>query len=504
MFVTLKSPMPIRASDSPTRAVARLIVRCSLALALAWTPCFAGLSEAPAAQTRLQVRLETHLTSYASRPGTPFQCVVISPYEVNGQVLIPEGSIIYGTVRKARSVRLGLLRERAGLDLTFSRYRTPDGEVFPLSAILASIDNARELVGRNGHIKGILAATNPEEALNGIWEKPALNVLYHPLMGVTGIAGEVLEKMPIGPIVPAISFGVRCFLMRFPEPEIHLTPGTDLSLRVDSTGTVFRPAPIAPAPDAPAGFAEWLADRPFTVDKPNGNPAEDVINVAFLGSREDVFDSFNASGWYPADATSFNTFSRLYIAYNGKHRYNTAPVSKLLYQGRLPDMVFEKSFDTVAKRHHVRIWNAGVFDGQQVWLGAASHDIGVFFDPHVFHFSHRIDKNLDDERSKISVDLTYSGCAQPAMYASRFGGSSLPSRGSAVTDGEVALLPLQACAPADYGDAPGPRLPGNMVTRLIRRIILETRTYVVRENVYYWVFEIVRHNMHPGADSAIN
>ncbi|HWF47066.1 MAG TPA: LssY C-terminal domain-containing protein [Bryobacteraceae bacterium] len=493
------------ASDFTIRAVRRLVFRSSILLALALTPCFAGLHEAIAPPTWLQVRLQTHLTSYKSRAGTRFQCVVISPYEVNGSVLIPQNSIVYGTVRRAQSVRLGILRERAGLDLDFSRYQTPDGATFALSAKLAAIDNARELVGRNGHIKGVLAATNPEEVLNGIWEKPAWNMLYRPLMGLTGVGQEALEKFPIGPVGPGMLFGVRCLLMRFPEPEIHLTPGTDLSLKVDASGTVFQPKAIPPAPDLPTGFAEWLAAQPFTVEKPNGRPAEDVINIVFLGSREDVLDSFNASGWHPADATTFNTFSRLYLAYNSKRTYDTAPVSKLFYKGQLPDMVFEKSFDTVSKRHHIRIWNAGVFEGQQVWLAAATHDTGIYFDHRSFHFSHRIDKNLDDERSKIAVDLTYSGCAQSAMYAARFEKQAPFSRGSPVmTDGEIAVLPLQSCRPADYGDDPGPGLPGNKVTRLIRRVILEARTYVVRENVYYWGFEIIRHSIHPAGDMAMN
>jgi hypothetical protein len=493
------------AIDLQICTVGRLLSRSSVVLALALTPCFAGLRETPAPPPLLQVRLETHLTSYKSHAGTRFQCVVISPYEVNGRVLIPRDSIIYGTVRRAQSVRLGLLRERAGLDLSFLRYRTPDGAIFPLSAKVAAIDNARELVGRDGHIKGVLAATNPEEVLNGIWEKPGLDMMYRPLIGLTGVGGEILERFPMGPIGPGVLFGVRCLLMRFPEPEIHLTPGTDLSLKVDAMGTVFQPTAIPAAPDMPEGLSEWLASQPFTVEKPNGRQAEDVINVAFLGSRDDVSEAFNASGWYPADATTFNTFSRLYLAYNGKRRYDTAPVSKLFYQGRLPDMVFEKSFDTVSKRHHIRIWSAGVFDGQQVWLAAATHDTGIYFDRRSFHFSHRIDKNLDDERSKIAVDLSYAGCAQPPMYAARFGEARLPSHGAPViTDGEVAVLPLQSCKPIDYGDDPGPGLPGNKVTRLIRRVILEARTYVVRENVYYWTFEIVRHSIHPAGDIAVN
>ena len=81
--------------------------------------------------------------------------------------------------------------------------------------------------------------------------------------------------------------------------------------------------------------------------------------------------------------------------------YANAPVSSLFYKGMLPEIVFEKSLNTITKRHHVRVWYAGVVDGHELWLGAATHDIGGTFNPHYFKFTHKIDPNVDDERDKI-------------------------------------------------------------------------------------------------------
>ena len=39
-------------------------------------------------------------------------------------------------------------------------------------------------------------------------------------------------------------------------------------------------------------------------------------------------------------------------------------------EGRLPDLVFQKSFNTLAKRHHVRLWQVEV-PGGTAWVGAA-------------------------------------------------------------------------------------------------------------------------------------
>jgi len=452
----------------------------------------AGIAEVNSSAPKLEVRLQTHLTSYASRPGSRFQCVVISPFEVNGEILIPEGSIVYGTVRRALSVHLGFGRERAAMELSFSEYETPDGLRFPLRAKLVSIDNAREEVNANGRIKGILAAANPDEVLNGIWGRPSLDMFYRPLEGLTGLGQEILEKYPMGPVGPAVMLGVRCFILRFPEPEIHLPPGTDMELLVDQSSSSFAKQPAPPVPDAPAELAEWLRRVPVKVMKPNGAPAGDRINIAFTGSRQELLDAFNASGWYTALPTTFGSFTHVYIAFNGKSKYARAPVSKLLYKGKAPDLVFEKSLDTITKRHHVRIWKAGVVDGQATWLGAATHDTGLEFNRKTFWFTHRIDRRVDDERHKVSIDLTFARCSEPVSYGTR--DNVVDEIGPALTDGRIAILSLQPCsASVDTGAQPSPRPPGSKMTRLIRRVVLESRSYILRENVYYWTFEMIRH-----------
>src|SRR5581483_3810656 len=186
------------------------------------------------------------------------------------------------------------------------------------------------------------------------------------------------------------------------------------------------------------------------------------------------------------------TCSHVYLAFNGKKNYFTAPVSKMFYQGKPPDVTFEKSLDTVTKRHHVRVWSAGTFYGREVWLGAATHDTGVAFNALRFRVTHRIDKNLDDERAKVAVDLVFAGCSQAAEFATPV--LSPNQEGSVITDGRVAVLSLEPCRETSTFDAgPPPRPPGNHVTRLLRRIILESRSYLVRENAYYWTYQMIRY-----------
>ena len=120
-------------------SVSRIFLLCIAACVVPLAPA-SGLKP-----FTLEVRLTTHLASY-SPAGSAFRCVVIRHLESNGKIIIPRGSVISGSVKQAKAVGLGIVRERAMMELSFADYRTPDGQTFPLHAKLASIDNSRERV----------------------------------------------------------------------------------------------------------------------------------------------------------------------------------------------------------------------------------------------------------------------------------------------------------------------------------------------------------------------
>ena len=77
-----------------------------------------------------------------------------------------------------------------------------------------------------------------------------------------------------------------------------------------------------------------------------------------------------------------------------------------MIDGRHPDLVFQKSLDTFAKRHHIRIWKlASTYNGREVWVGAATHDIAVEHTKTMTKWTHRIDPHIDRERDWIESDL---------------------------------------------------------------------------------------------------
>src|SRR5271163_4477139 len=121
---------------------------------LAYLLCSAGLltiREVPAG-TRLEIRLTSTVGSYASKTGSPVSAVLIAPVRVGGELLLPAGSILAGTVKSVRRVGYGILHETAAMGLEFNEILLPDDESLPLSTRVIAVDNGRERVGKTGNI----------------------------------------------------------------------------------------------------------------------------------------------------------------------------------------------------------------------------------------------------------------------------------------------------------------------------------------------------------------
>lgn len=439
----------------------------------------------------LKIRLETHLTSYASHRGAPFTATVIAPYEWDGRVRIPAGSTLYGHVSRARSVGLGWGRERASLQLAFDEYRLPDGRRFPLRAMIRTVDNAREEVSE-GKIRGIVAAAAPNGLVRGLWGRPTTRLLARSPMGLTGLSGRIWSEYALGPIGVGGLMAARMALFRMPEPEIHLPPGAELRLAVMALPAQAPTFERQTEGTLAESLAQELRAYPAGVARANGQPVTDIINVAILGTREQIAAVFLSAGWYPAETLTKRSFARSWAAFTRNQGYATAPVSKLYQQEAEPDLVFQKSFNSIAKRHHVRLWSAGQIDGAPLWVGAATHDTSIGFEPNRVSLTHRVDPRIDRERAKLVNDLQFTGCALPVTHIERPElARDSPRR---VTDGKLAVLTIRDCEPGAWANSrePGPRRPGNPASRLARRVALETRNYLIRDNAYYWTIRLLR------------
>jgi hypothetical protein len=137
----------------------------------------------------------------------------------------------------------------------------------------------------------------------------------------------------------------------------------------------------------------------------------DPLNVALVGSRDDVESIMKAAGWFPADPLGLR--SDLTIAADTvlKRPDNQAPVSNLFLFGRKEDLAFEKpAGDSPRKRNHVRFWRVDELeDGRPVWIGAATFDRAVGFSHTTGQITHHIAADVDAERDNLFADLKATG-----------------------------------------------------------------------------------------------
>lgn len=440
----------------------------------------------------LEVRLLDPVRSYGGASGASIRAVVTSAYQNREQVWLPVGTVLLGSVEDARPVGIGLARERARLRLGFNAYQLPDGRIFPISVHLRRIDNARETVEADGTIKGIIAANNPQSLVGGLWSRPDTLVLHRSVFGLTGLTGRIWSQFSMGPIGAGALIATRLALIRMPEPEIQLPSGTDLILSVESLSDDAPSFAREQRPSAEAETADWIRALPFEITKPGNRSSKDLINVAIEGSREELEAAFAAAGWQKAEPLNRRSVSRAYHAYTTQTGYASAPASKLFYRGEEPEFIFQKSLNTMAKRHHVRLWRAER-DGREIWLGAGTHDIGVMFEPGAMTFSHRIHPRIDGERTKILNDLSFAGCVAQAAYVDRPAAVRKGGADMIYSDGRIASIRLQACAGTDAAVDQSALKPLRWpAARMVRRAVLEARNYVLRGNPYYWAYRAIR------------
>ena len=68
---------------------------------------------------------------------------------------------------------------------------------------------------------------------------------------------------------------------------------------------------------------------------------------------------------------------------------------------------------------------------------------------------------------------------------------------ASATDGAATVLSMADCQLGNSPEVPDPK-PGNRMSRLARRLILESRNHLLRENPYYWTYQLVKQKRnHP-------
>ena len=169
-----------------------------------------------------------------------------------------------------------------------------------------------------------------------------------------------------------------------------------------------------------------------------------MTNLMFIGTRAEIEKAFGAAGWSSAEQLNAKSKLETFRAMTEMRGYKEGPMSTLILDGRPPDLVFQKTNNTYNARHHLRIWHRpGTFQGKEVWVCTATHDIGIDFSEQNHTFIHKVDMQIDRERAKVVNDLLFTGLVRGLSLVER---PDVPTNlfnatGDALeTDGRMAVI----------------------------------------------------------------
>ena len=143
------------------------------------------------------------------------------------------------------------------------------------------------------------------------------------------------------------------------------------------------------------------------------------MNFILIGSQDQVQSALKAAGWVTVDRINKDAVMRGLLASFSKEAYVTMPMSELRLFGRAQDFGYAQAdpLRVVASRHHFRIWKTPFdLEGQTVWAGAGTHDIGFDRDQRNNGITHKIDPNTDGERDYIRDSLMQTGMVVKTDY----------------------------------------------------------------------------------------
>jgi hypothetical protein len=430
----------------------------------------------------LWIRLSAPVSSYISKPGDGVHAVLTESVVCDKEVVFPVGTKIDGVVHSVRKVGWGIHHETAALDIRFDHAVVMEGSPVPISALVVEVENAREQVTSKGVIRGIRSSDTPEGRINSrLKHLPT----YNPYSDLVLIVYKA--TFPI-----------------FPEPEIYYPAGTDLRLKLTE--------PVHSLPVAAAQPVESMAEtseelnvertalsvpwRSTTVEQVDA----DVVNLAFVGSREQVEVAFQQAGWSTSDPFTKHSFVHTFYAFLNNSSYDQVPMKTLLLDNKPSDMSWQKSLNSYNRRDHLRMWQwSETSDSKIVWLSSSTHDTRATLSVKHHQFVHHIAPDIDDERSTVIRDLELAGCVKSVHLVPRRGVSNLTrnANGDKVrTDGDMAIVQLKECQPVVPGlpssTAGANFKPGNHVFRYFRKQILTFRSDIWRANLIYGAYDLAR------------
>ena len=179
-----------------------------------------------------------------------------------------------------------------------------------------------------------------------------------------------------------------------------------------------------------------IRELPCCTAREDGSGQGDPINLAFVGSGEDVISALTAGGWTFTEAITADSVRRMIGAAIADEAYLNAPVSALYLFGRKQDMALQRGRSKIAQRNHMRLWLAPFrCEGQPVWVGQVSRDIGVkATSKSPTLTTHIIDPNVDESREYVLHSLFHNEAVRWFAFVRGVGAATRDSPRHNLTD----------------------------------------------------------------------
>jgi hypothetical protein len=470
------------ANSFPRRQAIRL-TQAILFLTLALIFCASGNAQDPAckiipAGQEFWIRLTAPVSTYSSKRGAAVAAILIESPRCHEAPVFPTGIPVEGRITYLRRVGMGLWHESSAVTVDFDEvFAGP--QALAVTTRVEEVANGRENV-KKGVIQGVGGRNTPQTVMT-------TRLLHLPFWSPESYWIFLLR---------------RALFPYSPEPEIYLPSGTDLHLRltaplelpsglpdVTETEVAEDDPPVDPRV---TGTLLALPERSVTR---KGQPS-DMVNLAFLGSQDQIDRAFRAAGWTYGDSVSTLSVLREMRAFSSLNSYSHLPISNQWLSGQVSDFTLQKSFDSYQKREHIRFWNEDALE-PGLWVSGAIRETSAAWSFRRRRFIHHVDADLAAEREKVVRDLKLAGCVDNVYSVQRpeapgplknAGGDTLWS------DGSIAVIQLNDC------ETPGaflwpsidlPSRPRSRLTRFMRAQILSIHD-LWRSNVIYASFDLSR------------
>ena len=204
-------------------------------------------------------------------------------------------------------------------------------------------------------------------------------------------------------------------------------------------------------PSMPGIDGNLFAKIPRRIGDKGGNPG-DMVNFLIIGNEDAMKKVFTTAGWVKVDADVKSAILFGAIASFEKESYLTMPMSPLYLFGRPQDYgwAHAEPIKVVESRNHLRIWKAPfTVNGQMLWVGAATHDIGFEKDQRNNGLTHKIDPDIDLERDYVEKTLSSTGLVSELTHflpKDPMQEAKTATGGSFHSNGQVLVLRLSEAA----------------------------------------------------------